>query len=275
MRAILVSLLLAAPVLQDVDAKKARVGEILKAMVQAQKEAGGDKAKEVEALRKLAPLVEELRGLIQDIAGPNLEKQSALFQELMEKFLPEEAAAQRTAANERLASTALMSIGTAQAEFFAFDPDGDGVANFWVGDISGLRRIRLKTGRAVELIDDQIARADARPALALDAEGKLPKVETIYFLRAGAAAPRFGYRFITLASYEESDGKTTAYDNGGGRNATKFGICAYPSEHGKTGKMTFLKNEDLKTHLWKKDTGGKPPDVFPADPQKAGWQPVE
>jgi hypothetical protein len=275
MKTILAALLLATPLFQDVEAKKTRVGEILKAIAQAKKEAGGIKAKEAEAQRKLMPQMQELQKLIQEIAGPDREKQSALFQELMEKYVPEEAAGERVASNERIASAALMWIGTAQAEFRAYDPDGDGVANFWVEDISGLHRLRKKNGKAADLVEDRIARADARPTLALDAEGAPSKAEGVYFLRTGAAEQRAGYLFVSIVSYEASDGKTIAYDSGGGRNATKYGACAYPSEYGKTGRTTFIKNEALKPSMWKKDTGGQPSNVFPADPRKEGWQPYE
>jgi hypothetical protein len=275
MKAILAALLLLPLLAQDVESKKARVGEILKAIAQAKPEAGGDKAKEAVAQRKLMPQLEELRKLIPEIAGPDPEKQSALFQELMEKYIPEEAAGQRMASNQRNASAALMSIGTAQAEFRAYDPDGDGTANFWVADISGLHRIRAKNGKAAALIEDQVARADARPALPVDAAGKLPKAESVYFHRGGAAGPYVGYSFVALAGYEGADGKTVPYDTGDGRNAAKYGICAYPAEYGKTGKLTFIKNESLNPHMWKKDTGGKPPGAFPADPGKEGWEPYD
>jgi len=275
MKTLLAAFLIVTPLTQDEEAKKARVGEILKVMAQAKKEAGGDKAKELEAQRKLLPQIQELQKLIQDIAGPDREKQSAVFQSLMEKYIPEEAAAERVKSNERNATAALMWIGTAQAEFRANDPGGNDVASFWVGDVSGLHRIRKKDGKAADLVEDRIARADARPLLAMDSEGKPSKAETVYFLRAGPAEARAGYLFVTIVSYEAGDGMLRAYDSGGGRNATRYGVCAYPSEYGKGGNTTFIKNEAARPSMWKKDTDGKPPTVFPADPKKDGWQPVE
>lgn len=275
MKLLWVVLVLAVPFLQDVEAKKARVGEILKKIAEAKKEAGSDKDKIAAAQRKLLPEMEELRRLIPEIAGPDREKQSALFQELMEKYVPEESAAERVASNERNASVALMEIGTAQAQFRAQDPDGDGVANFWVADISGLHRIRGKDGKAANLIEDKTARADARPALAVNEDGKPANADSVQFLRAGASEPRAGYLFVAIVDYETADGKSMPYAGKGGRHETKYGVCAYPSEYGKTGKMTFIKNEAPRPFMWRKDTGGRPPTVYPADPRKEGWQPYE
>jgi hypothetical protein len=275
MRTLSVALLLTLSPAQDIESKKARIGEILKTVAQAKKDAGDDKTKQAEAQKRLMPQIQEMQQLLQEVAGPNREKQSALFRELMEKYIPEEAAASDIASNERTSSAGLMWINTAQAQFRAEDPDGDGVANYWVADISGLHRLRKKDGRAANLIEDRIAQADSRPTLALDTDGVPPKTDGVRLLRAGMASPRTGYLFVALQSYEDSGGKLVKYDSGSGRNTAKFGVCCYPAEYGKTGKMTYIKSEALQPVMWKKDTAGQPPTFFPADPRKEGWQPYE
>lgn len=275
MKLLLALLLFAAPPLQDAEAKKARIGEILKVLMEVDKEVAGDRKKEEEAANKYLPQIQEMQKLLGEIAGPDRQKQSRLMEELIEKYAPEKAAAGRLASNERNAGAALMGIGTAQMLFRLGNSDGDGVPNYWVADISGLHRLRLKTGKAADYIEDGAARADARPAVALDAEGAPPKAEGVHLLKVGAAAPKAGYLFVALNAYEGADGKPAPYDSGNGRNPSRFGVCAYPVEYGKTGKMTFIKNEATKPAMWKKDTGGKPPAAFPLDPRKDGWQPYD
>jgi hypothetical protein len=272
MRILLASLLALAPASQDAEAKKTRIGEIMKKVTEERKAAGGDREKEAQVMTRLRPLVEEMQRLAAEVAGPDRDKQSALIRELGEKYVPEEFADAQLRSNERNSAAALMWIGTAQAQFRAEDPDGDGVANYWVADVSGLHRLLRKNGRAVALLENGIAQADARPALALDEEGAPNVDRSLRLQRVGPPAPRTGYHFVAPERYHDAVGVTIRYDSGGGRNPVKFGFCAYPTHYGKTGRMTFLKSEAATPSMWKKDTGGRPPAVFPFDPAKDGWQ---
>jgi len=172
--------------------------------------------------------------------------------------------------NERAAWVALKPMSTAQADFRANDRDGNKVPDFWVADVSGLYRI--DTGVPLKLIERSAATADAKPCVPLDKEGKFPGAAGEHaskLIGLEKPSPKAGYWFAAVENYEDGKGAPARYDAGNGRNPSRFGICAYPAEHGKTGRLSFIINE-MNT-VWKKDTGGKPVDVFPADPGRSGW----
>jgi hypothetical protein len=249
---LLFSLLLAA---QDVEAKKEKIGDILRFLVE-EKKAG----------RRYPALDVEMKRLVEEVAGPDPGKQAALIDDLLAKYAPEESPRVKIASNERWATATLMSINTAQAMFRAADLDGDGRPNYWVGDVSALHRL------GGSRISAETARADARPCLPLDREGAPPMAPLLRLARAGPPAPSQGYYYVALRSYDVPGEDPKPYDPGDGRNPARYAVCAYPAEHGKTGTLTFIRSE---AKMWKKDTEGKPPESFPADPVKAGWTAVD
>jgi hypothetical protein len=168
------------------------------------------------------------------------------------------------AANERAAAASLKPLSTAEADFRANDRDGNQAADYWVADVSGLYRI--DPGVPLRLIERSIATADARPSVPVDKEGTVHGSKLIGLEKP---MPKDGYWFAAIEKYENEKGGATPYDEGKGRNPKRFGICAYPAEHGKTGIFTFLINESYT--VWKKDTGGKSVDLLPADLKKSGW----
>ena len=149
----------------------------------------------------------------------------------------------------------LKTLGSAQADFHANDRDEDKTENFWVKDVAGLYGLDPGKG-PIKLIDISCAQADRTPR-----RGR--------YASLGVEKPYVeNYYFAALKSYRES-GKSLAYDDGTGRNPSRYGIVAFPAEYADTSKLTFIINE--KNILFSKDTQGKPPDEFPEDPLKEGW----
>ncbi|HEX7899951.1 MAG TPA: DUF2950 family protein [Planctomycetota bacterium] len=267
-------LLLALLLPQDVEAKKEKIGDTLRFLVEEKRAAKGDKAKEADVLRLYRPLIDEMKKFVEEVAGPDPAKQGALIDELLAKVAPEESRLVKIASNERWASAMLMSIHTAQAMFRAADADGDGKQNFWVGDISALHRLRVPGAREPWVSADT-ARADARPCLPLDQEGAPSMAPLLRLVRAGTPQPSQGYYYVALRTYDVAGGDPVPYDAGDGRNPAKFGVCAYPADYGKDGNLTFIRSEAQKPQMWKKDTTGRPVSSFPVDPAREGWLPVD
>jgi len=235
----------------EVEAKKKRLGELMKQMTQIQGEA---------------------QKLLNELSGGDRTKMDAIMREVMQKYAPEMAAEvgrAQTASNERNASATLKTLATAEADFRANDRDANHVNDFWVGDVSGLYRIDPGDG-GIKLIEIAVCCADAKPCQPLDKAGTQHGSK---FIAAGVSAPKAGYRYAVVEKYQDDKGAAAKYDEGKGRNPSMFGFCAYPEEYGKTGKSTFMLNEN--NWVWGKDTGGKPVDVFPADPAKEGWKKLD
>jgi hypothetical protein len=167
-------------------------------------------------------------------------------------------APQQRASNQRNAAASLKILATAQADFRANDRDGDKVNNFWVKDVAGLYGI-LAGGEAIQLIDIETAVADRTAGKGTYASVKL-------------ALPKAGHHFAALKRYREG-GKAVDYDDGKGRNPSRFGFVAWPAEYPRGGRMTFIVSEE--NTVFQKDTGGKPVEEWPGDPRKEGWTPLD
>lgn len=155
--------------------------------------------------------------------------------------------ASQRASNERNASASLKTLASAEADFRANDRDGNGVRDFWTGDVRGLYFISAR-GEAIRLIELSVAQADWAPK-----EG------------AGRAA-KAGYFYAALKLDEEG----RPYDGGEGRNREKFAFCAFPARYPSNGRATFLISEE--NEILMKDTGGKPVVQWPARPAAEGWR---
>ncbi len=113
----------------------------------------------------------------------------------------------------------------AQQEFYANDRDGNGIHDYWTGDVAGLHRFGL--------IDRAVAEADARPLGPL-----VPR-----------PVPWNGYLFVALEQ-DENEVPPVPYaqvtDARSGRvyNRVKFAFCAYPAEPGKSGQYIYIINEN-------------------------------
>ncbi len=259
MRILAVALLLAAaPGLAaqvDAEAKKKRLAEIVKQMGELHLE--GEK-------------------LLNELSGGDPDRKQAILRETMEKHAPKmaaEAGRSQIASNERNASSTLTTLASAEADFRANDRDANNLIDFWVADVSALYRI--VADEAIKLIEVSVAHADAKPCVPLEKEGKAPGAgkDSSKLIALGKPSTKAGYWFAAVENFQDTTGATVKYDPGNGRNNSKFGFCTYPAEHGKTGKFTFILNE--KNTVWKKDTGGQPVSVYPADPAKDGWSKLD
>ena len=158
---------------------------------------------------------------------------------------------------DRSAAAFLKTIVAAQADFRENDRDEDGSGNFWVKDVAGL--YGLDTGKGpMKLIHINDAQADRTPG-----GGRYPSVAKV--------EPQIGrYWYAALKSYRQ-DGKSVAYDDGTGRNLFRFALAAFPGDfYGEGSRLTFIVSE--RNIIYSKDTRGKPPEEFPEDPLKDGWQ---
>ena len=160
----------------------------------------------------------------------------------------------RRNSNERNASAYLKMLATAQVDFRHNDRDGDGVQNFWVRDVAGLYGIETR-GKPIKLTDIRVAGADRSSGRGA-------------YKAMRESGPLAGYHFAALKKYV-IEGEARPYDNGTGRNPTRFGIAAVPAEYGRYSRKTFI--VDHRNVVWARDIGGKIPDLFPRDPAKAGW----
>src|SRR5438876_8635612 len=102
---------------------------------------------------------------------------------------------------------------SAEAEFRYKDVDGNGVEDFWTGDVAGLYRFGL--------IDREIAAADALPL----------------FPRVPQPIPYMGYYFVAMEvddseSPPEELRQDTDKKSGKVHHRSKFAFCAYPAEPG-------------------------------------------
>jgi hypothetical protein len=129
------------------------------------------------------------------------------------------------AENEMRSASVLKRLCDAEADFRENDRDGNGVHDFWTGDIAGLYQFGL--------IDRATAEADAHPLVPL-----VPK-----------PIPKDGYLFVAL-DMDDSERPPQAYrqvtDNKSGKvhHLTKFGFCAYPEKPGLTGNYIWIVNEN-------------------------------
>jgi len=171
------------------------------------------------------------------------------------------------AANERMASASLMTLCSAEVDFRANDRDGNGVNDFWTGDVSGLFCLRDgDTGRPLSLIELSTASADAAPVM-----GSIPADRRAAF--CAAVAPKHGYLFRAMK--EDESGEPYGRDTRGTpslgpcHNLAGYGFCAYPAKFPSTGRQTFIVNESAE--IWKKDTRGAAVTSWPRDLQGEGW----
>jgi hypothetical protein len=146
--------------------------------------------------------------------------------------------------NERTAATALKTLSSAEADYRANDRDGNGINDFWTGDVTELYRLGL--------IERGVAEADLRPIRPL-----VPK-----------PVPFHGYYFVVM-NRDESDSpienlqQDTDKKSGKVHHLRSFGFSAYPVEFGVTGRETFILNEN-NTVRWRHNQGDLM-DYWPSD----------
>lgn len=170
------------------------------------------------------------------------------------------------AANEKQARNSIAIFGIAEMDFMSNDRDGNGVMDYWTGDVSGFHRIQAK-GESINLITLELAKADGAPLLAGGLLGKPVAEEPV---------PHHGYLFRVLKRDKTGGAKPFEYQDGTGKdgrkvfNRDRFGFAAYPSEYGKTGIITLIVNQEAVIY-WK-DLKGAVIEEFPDAPLSQGWK---
>jgi hypothetical protein len=114
--------------------------------------------------------------------------------------------------NERAACASLDAILLAEDAFRQDDLDRNGIKDYWTRDVAGLHSLNL--------IPENIARADQNPATEIDWQGLDRKYE-----------PSRGYWFRALPQ----DG-----------NRSGFRYAALPSLYGKTGENLFIVDQSRR-----------------------------
>lgn len=162
--------------------------------------------------------------------------------------------------NERMAMQTLNSIRGIQYRFQSDDLDGNGVNDFWTGDLAGLYNLVVK-GREIQLVDRALAESDPAPCKPL----------------VSAPRPFHGYYFVALES-DDSDGPSKGAsfreDTGGTptmgkvHHMTKFGYCAYPAVPGVSGSFVYLIGTNGQIMQFMQ---GPPPKNWPPDSEGRNW----
>jgi len=153
--------------------------------------------------------------------------------------------------NDRNGYSCLQKLCLAEFEYREKDLDGNGVNDYWTGDIAGLQRHGL--------IPREIAEADAEPLVPL-----VPK-----------PVPYKGYLFRVLVA-DDSETPPEAYrqdtDKSAGKvhHRNKFGVVAYPAQPGVTGNYVLVVNHDhilLRKHV----SEAPIPKSWPSDAEFPYW----
>jgi hypothetical protein len=141
----------------------------------------------------------------------------------------------RREARYRSAMSGLKTLVAAEGDFRANDRDGNGINDFWTGDVSGLSTLRSPNdGQEIRIVFAAQARADARPILPL---GSPAEAKDEYFFQALDR---------DIACRNEPDWVYRQDTDGSGlkvHNRSRFGFCAFP-EGARGGRAIFIVNEN-------------------------------
>ncbi len=141
------------------------------------------------------------------------------------------------------------ALMVAQADFRANERAGGGIRGYWRGDVAGLHTLPGKDGRPIALIEIRGALADDRPLAGLPSLGERRPCGGAWF------------RAIRHEGEEDPD-------------PDRFALCQFPAEYPHHGRMTFIVDEG--NTIFKKDLGhGRGVEVYPADPAREGWTPLD
>jgi hypothetical protein len=161
------------------------------------------------------------------------------------------------AANELIAQLSLQLLRQAEETLRTSDSDRNGAADYWTRDVAGLYALKDAAGQPIFLIDPQMAAAD-------------PDGAPRYGL---TPAPKNGYFFKMMSGDPDGQAYQADEDKDGSAftNKARFGVVAWPAQHGEGGRFTFIVSETGK--IWKKDTDGRPVGRWPGkDPAQDGWE---
>jgi len=187
-----------------------------------------------------------------------------------------EASADNIPHNETWAECSVKMLCSQEVIWEQQDVDGNGIKDYWTYDVSCFYRMyRFDGTTKVAIIDSSFARADANRAV----DGVFGATPTFENWDAGPTqltpAPKSGYWIRAMTTDETGMPYNQNKVNGiiKATNNSKFAFVAYPAEYGKTGRRTFIINQNMAPYA--KDTSGKPVLTWPANPAGEGWQKVQ
>lgn len=143
----------------------------------------------------------------------------------------------------------LKQFASIETTFKTSDSDGNGVYDYWVGDVAGLYYLTHSSSQQLRMIEISVALADANPKPTGRWTASLPLV----------TRPKAGYWFKALPVEGAVDG----------RHPDRFAFAAYPDKYGEKHILTFILNQD--GDMWLKDLGGRVIGAWPKDPSAEGW----
>lgn len=166
----------------------------------------------------------------------------------------------RRAANERSASACMRSMCNAEEVIANTDADGNGLRDYWTGDVAGLYLLDDTGGSTIRVIQDRaLADADLAPLRGEHRGNRVYGDEP-----PPLPQPKSGYFFMAMPSMGSEADPTSGQD---------YGFCAIPAEYGVTGVDTFIICSDGT--VFHADTRGRPVLRFPDDDELTErWQAV-
>jgi prepilin-type N-terminal cleavage/methylation domain-containing protein len=169
----------------------------------------------------------------------------------------------RMSANESSAGAALKLMTAAEATWLQQDPDGNGLKDYWTGDVSCLHRMyRADNTTKTAFIAIDLARADAAPLNPLGITTLPFGAPTIEVWTNVVAAVKSGYWFQVMANHDLlvtiPPGTTYAVNNVGtvpsaACHNSRFGFMAAPDAYGTSGVNSFIVNQEGT--IYANDTG--------------------
>jgi prepilin-type N-terminal cleavage/methylation domain-containing protein len=183
----------------------------------------------------------------------------------------------RMSANETSALGTLKQITSTEAIWLQQGPDGNGVKDYWVYDVSCFHRMYRADGASkVAFVPLDVAKADAAPADITNEDlfGTPVKIETWTATGGGitvVSAPKSGYWFHAMFNNNldgRDDPTPTAYAInriGDGTieacNNNQYGFMAAPDVYASSGIRSFIVNE--AGTVYATDTGAENTDIGP------------
>lgn len=167
-------------------------------------------------------------------------------------LLPIQISAEQLGANERNAGITLRTLASAQYDFYTNDRDGNGIRDYWTGDIAMLARLGL--------IERAVGEADAKPLNPL----------------VSKPIPMYGYYFVALDSDESEKvpevlRQITDAKSGKVHHLEKWAFCAYPAEPDVTGRFIYLIHSGYGSPLSVPVKGRRIPRSVPPDSDMIHW----
>ncbi len=173
----------------------------------------------------------------------------------------------RMPVNEAAAISSLKQLVSTEGVWRQTDSDRNGAQDYWTRDVAGFYYVQDASGKVLRYMDVGMAKAD-RLGLGTYLKDP-PQPHRGYWLRAMKTDER-GKPYI--------DGdfplpRATPVSDRPSTNAAKYAFCAYPTEYGVTGTLTYIVNEEGV--VYEKDLGADAKEgceTWPdADPTTKGW----